>query len=277
MGHLRFGKDETVTCIVDVDVTVGAHQPACLAYKFSTYWVGAGVYLKDDGYVLRTRTDGNSYYELPPGAAERTLEGLPHPFPAYSIPVGHYLGGYSLWLVLIVMIAWWAGVRWMRKRKQAAFVARQAATPVRRGPPRLDTRGDRFVYETVKGLLAPGESIQHQAYATSWDYSGEQEGMGAYFLALTSQRLFVVTTRRAGLGIVYESESVEATERSEIVDAQVAHGHVLFVSTSDGLQRGYCIKPAKDLSNQEAFLLDVSRLLHESARDRTAPARATAA
>ena len=60
MGALRFGKQETVTCIVDVAATGGEGEPACLAFKTTTYWVGGGVYLSDDGCPRPRREEPRS-------------------------------------------------------------------------------------------------------------------------------------------------------------------------------------------------------------------------
>lgn len=263
MGMLRFGKHETLTCIVDVEARGGGGEPACLAFKTTTYWLGGGVYVSNDGYVLKPRASGNSYYELPSGAREGQIEGLPHPLPPYSIPVMEYVGGYSLWWAIGVVILWAVGVKKVRRRKQAAFAARQTAMPIDRGPPRLDTNGDRFVYETVNALRAPGETIQHQAYASSWDYTNEKDGDEVFFLVLTTERLFVIKTRKGAFGILYENEGVDGLDRSAIAEAYVDHGKVLFVTTRDGMQRGYLVKQTSGLSNQESFLINAGRLLSE--------------
>lgn len=184
--------------------------------------------------------------------------------PPYSIPLIEYVSGYSLWWAVAVVILWGVGVNQVRRRKQIAFEAKQTSTPIDRGPPRLDTGGDRFVYETVKGRLVPGESIQHQAYASSWDYANDKEGDSVFFLVLTTARLFVVTTRKGAFGILYESERVDVIERCAIAEAHVDHGKVLFVTTQDLVQRGYLVKPTRALSNQQSFLTNAGRLLSET-------------
>jgi len=261
MGVLRFGKQETVTCIVDVDARGGGGEPACLAFKTSIYWAGGGVYLSDDGYVLKPRGSGNTYYELSNAARDGQVEGLPSPLPPYSIPFMEYFGGYSLWWAIGAVIVWGVGVKKVRRHKQVAFAAKQSATPIDRGPPRLDTNGDRFVYETIKATLAPGESIQHQAYACSWDYTNEKAGDAVFFLVLTTDRLCVIKSRKGAFGILYENEGVDVIDRRTIAAAAVDHGNVLFITTADGIQRGYVVKATGALSNQQSFLMNVGRIL----------------
>lgn len=262
MGALRFGKQETLTCIVDVEARGSGGEPACLAFKTTTYWAGGGVYMTDDGYVLEPHGFSNSYYPLPQrDAIEGHIEGLPHPLPPYSVPFMEYFGGYSLWWAIGGVVLWGAGVKTWRRRKQGAFAAAQASAPIDRGPPRLDTEGDRFIYGLAKERLAPGESIQHQAYASSWDYNNDKEGDQVFFLVLTTARLFVVTTRKGAFGILFENEGVDVIDRSAIADVHIEHGNVLFVTTEDGIQRGYIVKKASALSNQSAFLMNAGRLL----------------
>lgn len=260
MGTLRFGKEEHLACIVDVAHEVEG-QPVCLAYKTTTYWLGAGIYLSNDGYVLKPRERGGLFYELTPDMRDGKVEGIPHPLPDYAIPAGDYVWGFSLWWAIAIAIAWGALLRWMRRRRQAAFAALQETAPLDLGPPRLDTEGDRLVYEMVRPLLASGESIQHQAYALSWDFNGERSGDDAFFVVLTTARLFLVTTRIGAFGILFENNRVDAIPRTDIAAASVDHGTVLFITTTDGVQRGYVVKKTKALSNQQAFLHNVARIL----------------
>lgn len=78
-----------------------------LCHKYSTVFFFAGVYLHDDGYVLAEGDD--AYKSVPLDSAKITEfqeKGvLPTPLPAYSIPLSQYLIGYSLWLLLVVLIA----------------------------------------------------------------------------------------------------------------------------------------------------------------------------
>lgn len=270
MGRLYFGKSEDVTCIVDVAQKAPDGRDLCLAYKTTTYWLGAGVWVADDGHVLRIRDGASSYYELPEAAREGRVEGIPHPLPAYRISAGTYFEGLSLWWVIAATVAWYVGLARWRRRKQSTLLARMEAAPLDRGPPRMDTEGDRKVRELVLGQLLPGEQVQHQAYAVAWNYAGEKAGDDAFFLVLTNQTLLRLETRPGAFTIVYEANAVTALPRDVIADVRVDHGNVVFVTDPSGEERGYVVDAKKALSNQEAFLLNVPRLLTGRALARSA-------
>ena len=259
MGMLRFGKEETITCIVDVPVKAEGNS-LCLAYKTTTHWLGGGIWVSNDGYVLKPTSLAGIYYKLEPAALEGKVESIPYPLPAYTVPKGTYVMGFSLWWAIALTVAWGLGVRLFRRRRQAAFEATQQTMPIDHGPPRLDTTGDRWLYEMARTLVAPGESVQHQAYVHSWDYTNERAGDDAFFLVVTTARLFIITTRVGAFGILYENNKVDVIDRHAIDEAVVGHGKVLFVTTS-GVQRGYIIKSTRALSNQTAFLHNAARVL----------------
>src|SRR5262245_13042083 len=52
MGTLMFGKDETIECIQHIEQKGPKDESLCLAYKTTKTFVGGGVWLKDDGYVI---------------------------------------------------------------------------------------------------------------------------------------------------------------------------------------------------------------------------------
>jgi len=100
---MKFGIQEQIHCIHDVSLKGSKGEDLCLGYKTSSYWIGAGIYLSDDGYVLKIKGD-NSYYSFPPTDKVEALqkqELLPEPLPDYSIPFYEYAFGYSLWIVLL--------------------------------------------------------------------------------------------------------------------------------------------------------------------------------
>lgn len=103
-----FGPDESITCIQDVALKGGKGEPLCLAYKRTIVFVFAGVYVKDDGYVLQPKGEARAYYPLPTATE---LEGfqaeglLPRPLPPYSLSAWDYLFGYSLWIVVAGVVA----------------------------------------------------------------------------------------------------------------------------------------------------------------------------
>jgi len=257
MGTLRFGKEEKIHCIVDLDLKGASGEPTCLAYKTTTYWVGAGAYFKDEGYVVGQRSQ-QGWYPL------ETAEGhLPHPLPPYSISSWDYVWGYSLWIAIAITVAWYVGVSRLKKARQSKFEERVANAPIDYGPPRWDTEGDRFIREQISARLAPGDSIVHQAYAVAYDYGEEKAGTDPFFLVLTRQALYLMKTRPGAFGILFENGGIDVVPHSAIAEASVGEGIVFFVTTTDGTQRGYVIKPTKKLSNQEAFLMNAARILGE--------------
>lgn len=257
MGRLYFGKEEKIHCIVDLDLKGSSGEDTCLAYKTTTYWVGAGAYFRDDGYVVAPKSE-RGWYPL-----EVATGHLPDPLPAYSISAWDYGFGYSLWIAIVGGVAWYTGVSRFKKARQAKFEARIADAPIDRGPPRYDTEGDRFIRNQVADKLAPGDTILHQAHAVAYDYTDEKAGTDPFFLVLTRRSLLIIKTRPAAFGILFENEGVEVVPRENIAEATVGEGIVFFLTTTDGVQRGYVIKPTKKLSNQEAFLMNASRILSE--------------
>lgn len=60
---IPFGEKETIHKIVDVDLKGGNGEALYLGYKTHTYFLIAGLYVKDDGYVLGIRQNHSGYYE----------------------------------------------------------------------------------------------------------------------------------------------------------------------------------------------------------------------
>lgn len=109
--------------------------------------------------------------------------------------------------------------------------------------------------------LAPGDSIVHQAHALAYDYNDEKAGSDPFFLVLTRQSLMIIKSRPSAFGILFDNEGVEVIPHENIAEAAIGEGIVFFLTTTDGTQRGYVIKPTKKLSNQEAFLMNAARIL----------------
>jgi hypothetical protein len=115
-----FGTEEKIHYIQDVDITSQDNQPLFLGYKTSTTYLLAGVSITDDGYVFGLRSDHTKFIATSPEEiAKFQASGLlPTPLPPYQISMIDYLLGYSLWIVLpIIVIVYLVG--WMRKRKAA--------------------------------------------------------------------------------------------------------------------------------------------------------------
>jgi hypothetical protein len=258
---LRFGKQEEARCIVRVEARGAQGELLCLAYKTSSYWLGAGVFLTDDGYVLKGLGPEKVYYRI--GDGSFPVEGLPSPLPAYSVPWIDYLGGYSLWVGVAATMVWTAGARKLKAWRRTKLSASLETTPVTDGPPLLKTKGDNFVAATTAPLLRYGETVQHQAYTLFWDYAEERPSVDrAFYVVLTTQRLLLYSARVGAFGLLYENQGVESYERSEIVKAVVDDG-VLMLTFDDRTGRGFYVKKTSAMSNQHAFLTNAARLLME--------------
>jgi hypothetical protein len=127
---LKFGKDETIHYIQDVDVTGPAGEKLFLGYKTTVQNFLLGLFLQDDGYVLGEREDHDRYFAMPEGEelANFQKNGLiPSPLPPYKIGGLDYAIGYSLWIALPIIVLVYV-VGWLRKRKAPA-VAETGAPP----------------------------------------------------------------------------------------------------------------------------------------------------
>jgi hypothetical protein len=272
MGQLRFGKEEAIRCIADVALKGEHGEELCIAYKTSTYWVGAGVYVRDDGYVARARGGGSSttYYSLTKEeiAAHQSAGLLPTPLPAYRLPVADYMLGYSLWLVLVFSIAWAVLAGWLKARRRARYAAAVAGSPVDFGPPDLHTEMDRFVATHAASQLGADERVHHQAYAVDRDMSsaGMLGAMAAkaYYAVVTSHRVLLFGTRVGAFGPLRECLGVESIPRSQIAMVSVDE-EVITLSLATGEERVLFVKSTRALSNQTRFLHQVPRLLRGEA------------
>jgi hypothetical protein len=260
MGTLLFGNDETLTCIQHVEVKGPKDEPLCLAYKTTKVFFGAGIYLKDDGYVLRIENDAKHYFPLTADQTEKLQAAslLPNPLPPYTIPFIEYAFGYSLWIVIVVVAAWSAIAYLRRKRREAE----DAATPTSFGPPTLATPVDRFVDEQVRPLLEVGEAVQHQAYCMNGVPQGDlgDSKLGALYAVLTDRRLVFITTRVGAFGPLLENKGTEVIERRNVAGFSV-DDRAIQLGLADGTTRLLWVSPTRKLSNQRAFLRDVPRIL----------------
>ena len=98
---LGFGPDENIHRIQKIEGT--DHY---LCHKTTIYFFGLGVHMSDDGYVLREGFDFDQYIPLTDDRiSELQAEGLlPDPLPEYSIPLIEYAFGYSLWILIALLI-----------------------------------------------------------------------------------------------------------------------------------------------------------------------------
>jgi hypothetical protein len=260
MGTLLFGTDETLTCIQHVDVKGPKDEPLCLGYKISKVFLGGGIYLSDDGYVLRIENDPKHYFSLSKERIDELQKAslLPRPLPPYAIPWIEYAFGYSLWIVLVGVAAWMTVSHLRRKRREAE----DAQTPPSYGPPTLATAADRFVDEQVRPLLEAGEAVQHQAYVMNGVPHGDlgDAKLGAMYAVLTDRRLILIKTRVGAFGPLLENHGTEIIDRRSASSIAV-DDRAIQVALADGSARLLWVSPTGKLSNQRAFLRDLPRLL----------------
>ena len=109
---LPFGASEKIDEMQDLK---GTDYKLCHKYTFHLFL--AGIYLTDDGYVLQKKGDSFRYIPLDKEKTDELQKSglLPTPLPNYSIPIGAYLVGYSLWPIILVIISgslfwsWYSG------------------------------------------------------------------------------------------------------------------------------------------------------------------------
>lgn len=107
-----FGEQEDIHKIMDVELKGGENENLFLGYKTNSYYLLAGVYIKDDGYVLGVKGERGSYYPFPSGDELnnfQTFGMLPKALPEYSIPFFDYVIGYSLWIILFFIVVYFVG------------------------------------------------------------------------------------------------------------------------------------------------------------------------
>src|SRR5688500_13300343 len=99
---MMFGTQEKLICLEDVTLPGPSGESLCLAHKLSSKFFLAGVYVRDDGYVLAVKGQ-DRYYNMPTDAELTALQqqgALPARLPPHSIPAVELLFGYSLWIII---------------------------------------------------------------------------------------------------------------------------------------------------------------------------------
>lgn len=255
MAGLAFGWDDSIDCIQPVAITGEQNEPLCLAHKTSKLFVGAGVWVRDDGYVLRREHDAHVFYPWDEAQVKQwqSEQLLPDPLPSYSISIGDYVFGYSLWLIVVGIIAVSLIKRALTKRRQA----RDALVPVSFGPPKLETDGDRFIADTVRPWFKEGEALQHQAVATP----GIENTVHVWFVAFTNQRVFFINTERVPFRPKLENKGVEEVSRDRIHSATEMNREITLHFKEGGSFVFFVPKREKGFSNQVEFVRDVPRIL----------------
>lgn len=106
---MMFGEDDNIYAIQDVELTSPNNQPMQLAHRVTNHFFIGGIYSSDNGYVLIEKGGKDEYWTLTENEIlQYQADGfLPTPMPAYKIPFWDYLFGYSLWLIIAGVAAYY--------------------------------------------------------------------------------------------------------------------------------------------------------------------------
>jgi hypothetical protein len=259
MGGMTFGRQETITCLMDLPIPGPQGEALCLGHKFTVRHILGPVSLTDDGYVLKDKLR-DSYYPLDAARiGELQASGaLPAVLPPYHIGIVDYLFGYALWIMLPVAFVLVKVIQRARRQEEAAV----ASIPISSEPPKISTTGDRFITAQLERELRPRETVSHQGYALS-SAAGLalfSFGVKGYFVALTERRLILIETGVSGFRLVLQNRGVESIDRARIAEVQRIDAN-LEVRLTDGTRRTLVVdlRPRR-FSNQVPLLLDLPRL-----------------
>ncbi len=128
----RFGTDQDIHFIQDVKLKGAQEEALYLGHLVETFFVFAGVYVSDKGYVLGVKGDSKKYYDMPTGEKLARFQRaglLPDPLPPYSLNFFDYAFGYSIWWLIPIVIVWAVWDTQRKKRKAAEAAAANAANP----------------------------------------------------------------------------------------------------------------------------------------------------
>lgn len=119
-GDMYFGKGERIKCLQPLNQmkedtpdngsiwrpVPKTTDPTMLCYKYSIQYFILGVAIHDDGYVLSSGDDYYNYYPLDEAKIRelQTKGVMPDPLPTYSLTWMQYAAGYSLWVLIALVI-----------------------------------------------------------------------------------------------------------------------------------------------------------------------------
>lgn len=114
-----FGKNESINRIQELEVKGPSGEELYLAHKTTSQFFIAGLYFKDDGYVLGIKGSYGSYYPLTDDQISKMQEvgQLPNPLPKYDIPWTDYAFGYSGWILIPLLV--WRGIASLNRTSNA--------------------------------------------------------------------------------------------------------------------------------------------------------------
>lgn len=115
-----FGESDELNKIEGTTPIKMDREQFSLGYRTYFKWFVAGVYVKDEGYVLIDHSD-NAYVPLDEEDIKQLQEEktLPTPLPQYSLSAVDYLKGYSLWLIIIALAGYFGFKAKRRSKSQA--------------------------------------------------------------------------------------------------------------------------------------------------------------
>lgn len=122
-GRGLFGKSERVIKISEVDIKGPNGEELYLAYKTTKVFFFMGVYMSNDGYILGVKKSFGTYYPLSEEKIKSFQKSgaLPAALPAYKIPISEWLWGFSLWILLAVLVGIWLFK--LPKKKERNFIS----------------------------------------------------------------------------------------------------------------------------------------------------------
>ena len=120
------------------------------------------------------------------------------------------------------------------------------------------TDGDRFISQTVTAMLPAGRD---DCSTRPGRCAARRRVSHAYFAALTSQRLILISSKRKFRGLLLENQGVEEVPRAMIANVTENAYELTFTLTSGGQFLLVVPKSEKDFSNQRTFVRDVPRML----------------
>jgi hypothetical protein len=106
-----FGKQDNLHEIQQIKLKGPKGESLYLGYRTTAMNFFAGVYLKDQGYILGVRDVAEeTYYQLDPKLIKELQSdgSLPKPLPKYEISSFDYFIGYLLWIVLFSAAAFYS-------------------------------------------------------------------------------------------------------------------------------------------------------------------------
>ena len=106
---MHFGQSDEMVCLVDMPSVGPEGEELCLAAHNAYYALIGGLYSTSELVIAAKSADVyDAYYPLPTGNDLSSLQAsgvLPDPLPTYDRPISDYISGYSLWFMILVMVA----------------------------------------------------------------------------------------------------------------------------------------------------------------------------